>query len=534
MLGHDPLSTNPLSSASAASGADNTTPLVSRRIKSETHTLGSVREAVGYAVTFGALAALLAGTPQSVGAADYTVGTHQAVIADSQSHGKVWGTPPQLMPSAAAPAPIGKTLVAAQEHIDSARATLWGKQYPVAVTVDSPVGRTLVRAPEQIDSGQAWVWHPSNVQPPDPIGGATYTVGSHQAVMADAQARGKVWGTSPALFVAPGTDKPVGKTLVAAPTQIDSGSASIWGTDVAAGEVLISTRNVFGGQDSPEQSGGGIWGQRSAIGAPVAGTDKPVGVFKASAPQQMPHGAATLWGQRIAQDAPAEQTTISRNYSISQDSTEQIGTRLWGQSLALYRPPDATIGRTLVAAPEQQPYGQAWIWGTKREYVSGTDVRVGTFIQAAEAFYEPVQKGLILTPSADLIPPPVVVTDSGATPGWPLYEYAQHRRRVDAENKRRLVEALKEAEDDRIQADIARIFHEQLAKEQEQKDLERLRLLVQNNNELTSATERVQNAFRKAKVEQTFSRLQALQRELIRAQIEEEEMFLLMLLAMDD
>lgn len=121
--------------------------------------------------------------------------------------------------------------------------------------------------------------------------------------------------------------------------------------------------------------------------------------------------------------------------------------------------------------------------------------------------------------------------------GWESYlrfeAQAYRRRRLREEAEQLREQAIEEAAEDARQAEIARLIHERLAREQEQEELSRLSQLVESSQNLTGVSERVQTAFAKAKAERTFSRLQALQRELIKAQ-ELEEMALLMILLADE
>jgi hypothetical protein len=130
------------------------------------------------------------------------------------------------------------------------------------------------------------------------------------------------------------------------------------------------------------------------------------------------------------------------------------------------------------------------------------------------------------------------VISSTVTGGWEpwhreLAYYTARRRRLQQQAKEAEQEAIEAARQDKIQKEIARRLHAQLQKDQEQQEIDRLRKLVDSTKDLTYDNERIQTALLKAKSERTFSRLQALQRELIRAQ-EEEEMALLMVLLADE
>jgi hypothetical protein len=131
-----------------------------------------------------------------------------------------------------------------------------------------------------------------------------------------------------------------------------------------------------------------------------------------------------------------------------------------------------------------------------------------------------------------------VISQTTVTGGWEpwhaeLAYYTARRRRLQQQAKEAEQEAIEAARDDKIQKEIARRLHAQLQKDQEQQEITRLRGLVDSFEVLTNDNNRIQTALLKAKSERTFSRLQALQRELIKAQ-EEEEMALLMILLVDE
>jgi hypothetical protein len=108
-----------------------------------------------------------------------------------------------------------------------------------------------------------------------------------------------------------------------------------------------------------------------------------------------------------------------------------------------------------------------------------------------------------------------------------------YRRGVARDKSTRLeIEALENARQDAIQAEIAKHLHAELARQEELNELQRLRVLVSRHSELLGVPETVQRAFLRARSEASFSRLQALQREFAKS-LDEEEMALLMLLLED-
>lgn len=102
------------------------------------------------------------------------------------------------------------------------------------------------------------------------------------------------------------------------------------------------------------------------------------------------------------------------------------------------------------------------------------------------------------------------------------------RYRWEREKAKRLAEEAQEQQE-KVDAEIARLMHAELARQAELAELQRLRLLVARNAQIEGVNESVQMAFDRARAEQSFSRLQALQRELNKA-LEDEEMAVLMAL----
>jgi hypothetical protein len=141
------------------------------------------QEVAGYALLF---ASALMPNANTVGAAEYNVGTHQAAVAQSQDRAWIRGTNPTLIPSVAGdviargPIVVGpqgrgedlralvfraapgsyldiprvRTLVAAPEQVDSAYGVTFDLPAQYIAVVDPPPS-TLVAAPEQIDGAYA-------------------------------------------------------------------------------------------------------------------------------------------------------------------------------------------------------------------------------------------------------------------------------------------------------------------------------------------------------------------------------------------
>lgn len=402
------------------------------------------QERVGYGVVFAAAAAALLTHPigDRIGVAEYTVGTHQAAVAESQNRSWVRGTHPSLIPAAApsvivrsffdapqqvdsgyafftGPTPNTASVVvvvhkrAGPEQIDSGSAHLSSYVYPsvAASDVRPPVTRTA--APEQIDTATAHVWSPANVQPPAPIGGVEYTVGTHRDAYASSDGYAVKFGRFVVAAVV-GTDVRIARTWTAAPDQIESGAASTWGlfqpavadtpkprTKIAAPQFVDSAYAKVSGytppdvwvvakwfeveQESTEQLGSAIWGftppaaagtdkppPKTRVAAPeqvdsgyvelaryvfpfVPGADPKIGQTRLGAPEQIESGYAVVYGPQ-----PASASTVVQRTKIS--APEQINSgdaSTWGPYVVAQAP-----GRPWFAAPEQIESGYASVWGT--------------------------------------------------------------------------------------------------------------------------------------------------------------------------
>lgn len=275
------------------------------------------------------------------GAANYTVGTHQTALAESQRGTRVWGNAfalavfavghtfvaaPQsqadVQPQVWGPQPISASAVqrgslwAAPEQIQSGSADLWGPQPdtasgipnrtfwaapdqlqtgkanlwgPVPPTASEVPGRILKTTPEQVESGYVKLWSqpPESVIPPTlDVGAAYYTVGTHQDAIAGSQNRTKTWGTPPT-SVAPGDVLPIGQIIVH-PQQYSPGFAKLWGTSVD--EDRLFTRYYEVDQQSTEQWAGKVWG------VPPPTASALIGRTLKAAPEQIESGRAVLHG----------------------------------------------------------------------------------------------------------------------------------------------------------------------------------------------------------------------------------------------
>lgn len=125
--------------------------------------------------------------------------------------------------------------------------------------------------------------------------------------------------------------------------------------------------------------------------------------------------------------------------------------------------------------------------------------------------------------------------------GWERRRYfytayeRELKRRIDEDNERRQRLEESEAIEEPISREIALLLRQQEAIDAERAELERLKRLVAQygRDSMGDLSPRVVSAYTRALAQQNFSALQALDREL-RRMMEEEEMAILMVLAMDD
>jgi hypothetical protein len=238
---------------------------------------------------------------------------------------------------------------------------------------------------------------------------------------------------------------------------------------------------------------------------------------------------------------PSYATTVAadvgriRSYVAS--APQQVDDATDGQGYhikAVVVPPDVPVIRSYsVAGPFfEEPFS----WRSKASYAISTG-QSKPFIRAYIALAEELDTAASWTYRQSLAPStlPAPVTADQSSGGWPyFYDYAWQRRQrleqADQDRRDGIRDARARSE---TEAQIARLLHEKLQREEEQQNLDRLKELVVKYRGLTDVPQRVHAAFVKAGAERTFSRLQALQRELIRFQ-EEEEMALLMILLADE
>lgn len=332
------------------------------------------RELAGFAVAFAAAAAHIpppAGT-DTIGAAEYKLGTHQSAQAERQPKPWVRGTPSALIPGpAAADSPQTRIVITLPQRSGERASQVWHALIPSDViqgrllatgpqsvaTTQPAITRALIPAPAVADTALARivVTAPQRVadrQPgfskalileaavgTDAIGAANFTVGTHRP----AQSKSTVFRS---LITAPaGTDVQLTRLIVAAPQRVPTGSAQVYAQQPADVEDRLYARYYEADQQVPRQPQ--PYFARAKIDAPQVDTPQPrmlrAGLpfvqqpqpFLSKAliealpihtpqprtllagPQRVPSGQAQVTRARI-DDTPLSKTVLARGASLQQ------------------------------------------------------------------------------------------------------------------------------------------------------------------------------------------------------------------------
>jgi hypothetical protein len=400
-------------------------PLTPTRFTAEQQYQNAALEVAGYGALFAAAAALLLAPPppadvvprtlvaapaqedydrplalvfgqqpisaDSIGAADYTVGSHNAAIAEGQARGRVWGTPAILIPSEVADQ-FGKTLVAAPQEVDQLSASVFGTAPP---SFDAPEPRLFAVFPQFYDDSSAAVYGtaPPSVDTPIP-----QTLVAAPELVTDGAS--VLFGQQPG-----GIDIPLLRTLSAAPEQIDSPAAYLWGPEPVP---LVDVPPPVTRVAAPEQidlAAAQVWGQQPE--SVLVGADPPPPRTQFAAPEQIEFPAGYVWGPQPRSADRIGAADYSVGHQNVEISTAYHAGRVWGTPDILIEPPVAAIRKpyTLVAAPEQIDLPSASIFATPTPLMPVAAVVLGRF-----------------TPAIFATPPQLEVGDTwywGTTTGFP-------------------------------------------------------------------------------------------------------------------
>lgn len=353
------------------------------------------QEVAGYALLF---SSALMPNANTVAAAEYQVGTHQAAIAASQDRSWVRGTPFTLIPSAAGDVILRPTRVSAPQQVDGAYALTFKPPAVYLARIAQPPS-TLTAAPEQVDGAYARLTAPplsylSRVGPTS----ITLTAGE-QVDPSPFLPPSWVHGTPDTLFPVVVGDTLPPRTLIAAPQQVDGAYALHWSPPLSYLAVVTAPPKTW-----------------------------------VSAPAQVDGAYALTWHQQPPDpvQAPFPTGTITVDPQAF-DAAYALTWRIPVQYLANVRP----TAETLVSLAEPfDTFIAAQTFGTAPASVGpGSDVRIaGTILTHAQ--HDPDRPSWILLISETLIPPPVTppVTPPtgfpptvGVQPGWGLENDAQPR-----------------------------------------------------------------------------------------------------------
>ncbi len=117
-------------------------------------------------------------------------------------------------------------------------------------------------------------------------------------------------------------------------------------------------------------------------------------------------------------------------------------------------------------------------------------------------------------------PTPTVQTSSGGWSNW--FDTFEHERRRRAKKKREDEEA-EEALADKVEHEIAQLMHKQIEKDNQRKELQRIKELVKQYAKATDTPSlRVQKAIQEATIKQTLDSYEKVQKEFLRMMEEEE------------
>jgi len=412
------------------------------------------------------------------------------------------------------------TLTAAPEQINSGSASVVGRQ-PDGIDVKGPY--TRVSAPEQINSGYV---HLSRYTYPLTIdtNAKHYTVGTHGVHYAN-ENRSWIRGTPPEPVVV--TENIFRPLLIAAPEQVESGSASLVGQQPAtAAEVVLKTTVA-----APEQ----IDTARTWLARYVyAGIDVKQPQTLVAAPAQIASGYTTIFGrQPEGIDRKGPQTLVS--------APEQINSGYAQLSRYSYALTLNTNSKHYTVGTHAEHYAsqnRSWIKGTPPDSVAPPAYEIiGRTLSAQPdeiAYHFEDHRPWVKVNPPDLIPPPVivppvVVVPPGGGGWWPPWWKDEHDRR--RKERRRLEERREESEriQDRLDREIAIVEREIEQESQRAAELARLKAAAEKYGRQATEdayNERVALALDRAIQQGNYSALEALEREMARSE-DEMEFFLL-------
>lgn len=185
----------------------------------------------------------------------------------------------------------------------------------------------------------------------DTLGSANYNVGSQREALANSEGYSRVFKLGAAII---GTASGfVGSTIVSAPDQINSGFSFVKGTPPASVSTpQVFTRSYVADQEDPTQPPAQVWGpQPSPLSSLLLRQIK-------AAPEEVDSGFVWIVGQQ-----PATASVVpSRQINAAPQQFYEGFASVDGTPPTLLIPSIRPPG-TMVSAPQQLGYGDAWTWG---------------------------------------------------------------------------------------------------------------------------------------------------------------------------
>lgn len=201
-----------------------------------------------------------------------------------------------------------------------------------------------------------------------------------------------------------------------------------------------------------------------------------------------------------------------------------FGPRYWGKgAVSLVTVPDVVGQDQASATTEIQGAGLAVVIAI----AASSSVPAGFVISQSPASGSQVAPGSQVT----------ITISSGdtATSGGGFYFAFESQQRERRRRKKELEEAAEAAEalQDKVDAEIAKLLHEQQRKDEERANLDRIKRLIAQYPKDKINVERVDKALDRARLKQTLSAYEELEREFARMQ-EDEDFLIMTMLAMID
>lgn len=309
------------------------------------------RERVGFAVAFIAAALHIPAPPgtDTIGAAQYTVGTHQATLAERQPKPWVRGTPSALIPApAVADSPLTRVVITIPQRSGDRAPQIWHALIPSDVIQ----GRLLSTVPQSTPAQQPTITRaliPQDIVGTDTIGPAHYMVGTHRPAQ-----------SQPALFkslisAAAAADVQIARLVVAPPQRSADLQPSFSRALIPSDRSL--TRIVLASPQREADRQPAL--SKALIPEPIVGADT-IGSARYTVGTHRPTQISPTLFKALISAPPAEDRLFSRYYEADQPIIRQPQPYF---ARAKIDAPllDVSYTKLITAAPQQVPGGSARI-----------------------------------------------------------------------------------------------------------------------------------------------------------------------------